>query len=207
MTTSRKSISQSIRKDPKVEFKKGTLIAIIMLGLGIGQLAIVVGTRSELIWRYQPGSISGETNVFFPRTYLLPDRYIIMAIGYFPNILDENVIGNITLNHLSSGKTYTFNYVIEGYLMYEKLIYETKSWVMEPGYYNITWNNNVDRFEYFITTHGLFNFFPQNDKYPYIMESIMLVISIFGLIALLVAAIKKYQRSKRAYSFHEKVQP
>ncbi|MFW9783170.1 MAG: hypothetical protein ACFFFB_12880 [Candidatus Heimdallarchaeota archaeon] len=203
MTTSRKSISQSIGKDPKVEFKKGTLIAIIMFSLGIGQLALVVGTRSELVWRYQPGPLSGETTVSFPRTYLLPDRYVIMVVGYFPHILDGNVTGNMTLIHQSSGTTYTFNYEIEGYLMYEKLIYETRSWVMEPGNYNITWNNNVDRFEYFITTHGLFNFFPQNDKYPYVMESVMLVISVFGLIALLIGAIKKYQRSKRAFSYHE----
>lgn len=190
-------------KDPKVTFKKGVIIAILLLSIGIAQLIFVISVRSKLIWRYSGGPVSGEKVINVPPTYLYPNRYIIMAIGYFPMIIDEDVVGNITFIHQNSGKTYTFNYTIIGYLMYQKMIFDTRIWSMNPGKYNVSWDNNYNRYEYYFTTYGLFNFFPNEDKYPTNMETIMLIVSIFGLVAFLIGAIKKYHKTKRDYAYYK----
>ena len=189
--------------DPKIDYRKGLLIAALFLSLGVAQLIFVVSARSQLIWRYQPGLVSGNDMVSVPESYLLPNRYVFMIGGKFPHILDGNVIGNVTLVHQKSGRNYTINYNIEGYLKYQKLILDARLFSLSPGRYNISWENNVDRFEYYFTTHGLFNLFPQDDRFPYLSETVFLVISIFGLIAFLVAAIKKYRKTKRAYAYHK----
>jgi len=191
------------KRTPLAEYKRGLLIIALFLSLGVGQLIFVISARSQLIWRYNPGVTSGSEIVNVPRSYLLPDRYVFTIAGYFPHILDENVVGNVTLVHQSSGKNYFFNYTIVGYLMYEKMILDARLINIDPGVYNISWENNVDRFEYYFTTHGLFNLFPQNDRFPYLAETIILIISIFGLVAFLVAAVKKYLKTKRNYSYYK----
>ncbi|MEE9376944.1 MAG: hypothetical protein V3V33_02790 [Candidatus Lokiarchaeia archaeon] len=191
------------KKDPKVTFKKGVMIAILLLSIGIAQLIFVISVRSKLIWRYKGGPVSGEEVINVPPTYLYPNRYIIMVIGHFPMFRDENVVGNITFIHQNSGKTYTFNYTIFGYLMHKTLIFDTRLWSMNPGKYNVLWDNNYDRYEYYFTTYALFNFFPNEDKYPTNMETIMLIVSIFGLAALLIASIKRYIGAKRDYAFYQ----
>ncbi|MFX1281092.1 MAG: hypothetical protein ACFFA3_17210 [Promethearchaeota archaeon] len=188
--------------DPKIEYRKGMLIALLFLSLGVAQLVFVISARSQLIWRYKPGPISGNHIVRVPESYLIPNSYVFTIGGLFPHILDENVVGNVTLVRLKSGRNYTINYNIEGYLKYQKLILDARLFKLSPGRYNISWVNNVSRFEYYFTTHGLFNLFPQNDRYPYLSETVFLVISIFGLIAFLVAAIKKYLKVRQAYAFH-----
>ncbi len=190
------------KKDPEVTFKKGIIIAILLLSIGIAQLIFVISIRSKLIWRYKGGPVSGEDVINVPPTYLYSNRYIIMVIGYFPMVIDEDVVGNITFTHQNSGKTYTFNYTIVGYLMYEKMIFDTRIWTMSPGKYNVSWDNNYNRYEYYFTTYALFNFFPNDDKYPTNMETIMLVVSIFGFVAFLISAIKKYLRIQRDISYY-----
>jgi len=203
MRYQKKELKKKVKREPLAEYKRGLLLTILFLSLGVGQLVFVISARSQLIWRYNPGSISGSEIVNVPRSYLLPDRYVFTIGGKFPHILDENVIGNVTLIHQSSGKTYFFNYTIVGYLMYEKLILDARTLHLDPGSYNISWENNVDRFEYYFTTHGLFNLFPETDRFPYLAETVTLVISIFGLIAFLIAAVKKYLKTKRNYSFYK----
>ena len=202
MRYQKKKLKQKIKREPLTEYKRGLVIAILFLSIGIGQLIFVISTRSQLIWRYNPGPKSGSEIVNVPRSYLLPDRYVFTIAGYFPHILDENVVGNVTLIHQASGKNYFFNYTIVGYLMYEKMILDARTINLDPGTYNISWDNNVNRFEYYFTTHGLFNLFPETDRFPYLSETVILVISIFGLIAFLVAAVKKYLKAKRNYSFY-----
>ena len=46
------------KKDPKVTFKKGVIIAILLLSIGIAQLIFVISVRSKLIWRYKGGPVS-----------------------------------------------------------------------------------------------------------------------------------------------------
>ena len=191
------------KKDPEVTFKKGIIIAILLLSIGIAQLIFVISVRTKLIWRYAGGPTSGDKVINVPPTYFYSNRYIIMVIGYFPMIIDEDVVGNITFTNQNSGKTYTFNYRIVGYLMYEKMIYDISIWTMSPGKYNVSWDNNYNRYEYYFTTYGLFNFFPNDDKYPTNMETIMLVVSIFGLVASLIASIKKYLKAKRDISYYQ----
>ena len=198
---SKKKVSK--KKDPEVTFKKGVIIAILLLSIGIAQLIFVISVRTKLIWRYGGGPTSGETVINVPPTYLYSNRYIIMAIGYFPMIIDDNIVGNITFIHQNTGKTYTFDYTIIGYLMYKKMIFDTKIWIMHPGKYNVSWVNNDNRYEYYFTTYGLFNFLPNDDKYPTNMETIMLIVSIFGLVACLIASIKKYLRAKRDISYYK----
>lgn len=82
------------------------------------------------------------------------------------------------------------------------MILDAKLISLAPGAYNISWENNVNRFEYYFTTHGLFNLFPQDDRFPYLSETVILVISIFSLIAFLVTAIKKYLKTKRNYAYY-----
>ncbi len=191
------------KKDPEVTFKKGIMIAILLLSIGIAQLIFVISVRSKLIWRYAGGPVSGEQVINIPPTYLYSNRYIIMVIGYFPMVIDDNVVGNITFTHQNSGKTYTFNYMIVGYLMYKNMIFDTRIWTMQPGKYNVSWDNNYKRYEYYFTTYGLFNFFPNDDKYPTNMETIVLIISIFGFIAFLIASIKKYLKVKRDIAYYQ----
>lgn len=192
-----------MKQDPRREYKKGIVISILLISLGIAQLVFIVASRSQLIWRFKPGLNSGEDVITIPRSYLLPDRYIMTVMGYFPNILDGDVVGNITFSHQNTGKNYTLNYKIVGYLTYKKMLIEARSWVMIPGVYNVTWENNVNRFEYMFTTHGVFNFFIDNDRYPSFAESIVLVVSIFGLIAFLIASIKKYFKARRAFAYYQ----
>ncbi|MFX1572105.1 MAG: hypothetical protein ACFFB0_05110 [Promethearchaeota archaeon] len=189
--------------DPKIAFKKAIIISILLLSIGIAQLVFVISVRSKLIWRQKGGPVSGNVIINVPPNYLLPNRYVILVIGYFPSIFYEDVVGNVTFTHQNSGKNYTYDYRIVGYMMYKKMIFEAKSWVMKPGKYNISWDNNDKRYEYYFTTHGLFNFFPKDDKYPSNMETIVLVISSFALIALIIASIKKYMRAKRDYSYYK----
>lgn len=198
-----KKIHTKPKREPITDYKRGLVIAILFLSLGAAQLILVISARSQLIWRYNPGPVSGSEIVNVPRTYLLPDRYVFTIAGYFPHILDEDVVGNVTLIHQSSGKNYFFNYTIVGYLMYEKMILDARTINLDPGSYNISWDNNVDRFEYYFTTHGLFNLFPETDRFPYLSETVILVISIFGLIAFLVAAVKKYLKTKRNYAYYK----
>jgi hypothetical protein len=191
------------KRTPIAEYKRGVLIAVLFLSLGVGQLIFVISARSQLIWRYKPGAVSGSEIINVPRSYLLPDRYVFTIAGYFPHILDENVVGNVTLVHQSSGRNHFFNYTIVGYLMYERMILDARLIGIPPGVYNISWDNNVDRFEYYFTTHGLFNLFPQTDRFPYLAETVILVVSIFGLVAFLVAAVKKYLKTRRNYSYYK----
>ncbi|MBY8990746.1 MAG: hypothetical protein KGD58_08340 [Candidatus Lokiarchaeota archaeon] len=203
MRYQKKELKHKIKREPLTDYKRGLFIVVLFLSLGVGQLIFVISTRSQLIWRYNPGPLSGSEIVNVPQTYLLPDRYVFTIAGYFPHILNEDVVGNVTLIHQASGKTYFFNYTIVGYLMYEKMILDAKTLHLDPGTYNISWDNNVDRFEYYFTTHGLFNLFPKTDRFPYLAETVILVVSIFGLIAFLVAAVKKYLKIKRNYSFYK----
>lgn len=189
--------------NPRSEYRKGLYIVILFFSLGVAQLTFVISTRSQLIWRYKPGPSSGSDIIRVPESYLLPNRYVFTIGGIFSNILDENVAGNVTLVNLKTGKNHTINYNIEGYLKYKKLILDARLIKLSSGRYNISWENNASRFEYYFTTHGLFNLFPENDRFPYISETVFLVISIFGLIAFLIAAIKKYLKIKRAYAFHK----
>jgi hypothetical protein len=198
----KKKIKTKPKRDPITEYKRGILISVIFLVLGIAQIVFVVSSRSQKIWLYKAGPATGNRVINVPPSFMLPNRYIFTIAGLFPHILDENVVGNVTLEHQGSGKTYFFNYTIVGYLMYEKIILDAKCFSMKPGWYNVSWDNNVDRFEYYFTTHGLFNFFPSDDRYPSLMETIMLIISIFGLIALSIASIKKYLKTKRNYAYH-----
>lgn len=190
-------------KDPKIAFRKGVLISILILSIGVAQLIFVISVRSKLVWRYKGGPISGEEVITIPRTYLLPNRYVITIIGYFPQILYDDVVGNITFTHQNSGKNYTFNYRIVGYLMYKKIIFDARSWVMKPGKYNVSWANNDNRYEYYFTTHGLFHFFPKDDKYPTTMETIVLVISSFVVVSCIIASSKKFMSAKRDYSYYK----
>ncbi|MFX1312438.1 MAG: hypothetical protein ACFFHD_07475 [Promethearchaeota archaeon] len=189
--------------DPKITFRKKVLISILLLSIGIAQLVFIISVRSKMVWRQKGSPISGNTVINVPPNFLLPNRYVILVIGYFPTIIYDDVIGNITFTHQNSGKNYTFNYRIVGYLMYKKMIFDARSWVMKPGKYNVSWENVDSRYEYYFTTHGLFNFFPKDDKYPTNMETIFLIISIFGLISLLVVSIKRYLSAKRDYSFYK----
>jgi len=189
--------------DPKIAFRKGILISILLLSIGIAQLVFVVSVRSQLIWRQKGGPASGNIVINVPHTYLLPNRYVILVIAYFPTIIYDDVVGNITFTHQNSGKNYTFDYRIVGYMMYEKMIFDARSWVMKPGKYNVSWENNDNRYEYYFTTHGLFHFFPKDDKYPTNMETIVLVISSFALVSCIIASIKRYLRAKRDYSYYK----
>jgi len=189
--------------DPKIAFRKGILISILLLSIGIAQLLFVVSVRSQLVWRQKGGPVSGNIVINVPINYLLPNRYVILVIGYFPTVLYDDVVGNITFTHQNSGKNYTFDYRIVGYLMYENMIYDARSWVMKPGKYNVSWENNDNRYEYYFTTHGLFHFFPKDDKYPTNMETIVLVISSFAIVSFTIASIKKYLRAKRDYSYYK----
>ena len=189
--------------DPKIAFRKGILISILLLSIGIAQLVFVISVRSKLVWRYKSGPISGEEVITIPRNYLLPNRYVITVIGYFPAIYYDDILGNITFTNQNSGKKYTYNYIIEGYMRYKKLIFEARSWAMASGRYNVSWENNDTRYEYLFTTHGIFNFFPKDDKYPYTMETFTLVISGFALVAFIIGSTKKYVRAKRNYSYYK----
>ncbi|MHA2182088.1 MAG: hypothetical protein ACXAAH_11770 [Promethearchaeota archaeon] len=203
MRYQKKELKLKRKREPLTDYKRGVIITLLFLSLGIGQLIFVISSRSQLIWRYNPGQVSGNEIVNVPRSYLMPNRYVFTIAGYFPHILDEDVVGNVTLVHQSSGKTYFFNYTIVGYLMYEKMILDARLLSLAPGTYNISWENNFNRFEYYFTTHGLFNLFPQTDRFPYLSETVTLVISIFGLTAFIVAAVKKYLKTKRNYSFYK----
>ncbi|MHA2006928.1 MAG: hypothetical protein ACXABO_02930 [Promethearchaeota archaeon] len=189
-------------KDPRLVFRKGIMIAILLLSLGVAQLVFVISTRSQLVWRYRPGPRSGDEIVTIPPNLLYPNRYVLTVMGFFPSILYDDVIGNITFSHLSSGKNFTHDYRIVGYLMYEKMILDVKLIGLNPGRYNISWDNNDRRFEYMFTTHGLFNLVPNIDRFPYISETVFMLISIFGFIAFLVASIKKYLKERRNYAYH-----
>jgi len=195
---------QGKKKDPHVEYKKTLIIAFIVFTIGISQLVFVIFSRSFLIWREKKGSsISGSQIINVPPNYLPPNSYVFMVVGYFPTIIYDDVVGSISFVHLNSGKNYSFSYRIVGYLQYEEMIYKVRIWSMKPGKYNVSWINNDDRFEYFLTSRGIFNFAPRIDKYPYISEMIVLIVSIFILVACIIGTIKRYIRAKRDYGFYK----
>lgn len=193
-----------VKKDPKIEFRKAILTSLIVLSIGLVQFGLVIGGRSWLIWRHpETAELTGEDEIYVPITYLLPNRYLITVLFYIPNLWTDDLVGNITFTHQSSGNNYTFNYSVKGFMSYKLVDHDVASIVLLPGRYNVSWFNNLDDYAYTLTTHGLLNFFPKEGVYPYFQESIALIISIFILLSFLVGSIRRYLKGRRAYAYHK----
>ena len=192
------------KKDPKIEYKKAILISLLVLSLGLVQFGVVVAGRSWLIWDHPEGpNLTGEDEIYVPKSYLLLDRYLITVLFYIPNLWTPDLVGNITFTHQSSGNNYTYNYRVKGYMSFKLVDHDVISIVLLPGRYNVSWINNLDDYAYTLTTHGLLNFFPKEGVYPYMAESIALVISIFLLLSLLVGSLRRYRKGRRDYAYHK----
>jgi hypothetical protein len=192
------------KKDPKIEFRKAILISILILSIGIVQIALVIGGRSWLIWRHHEGpQLTGEDEIYVPGSFLLPNRYLITVLFYIPTLWTEDLVGNITFTHHSSGNNYSFDYRVVGYMSYKLVDHDVISLSLIPGRYDVSWTNNLDDYAYTLTTHGFLNFFPKDGVYPYIQESIALIISSFIFVSLLVGAIRRYLKGRRNYAYHK----
>lgn len=192
------------KKDPELEFKKAVIVSIILVSIGLTQLGIVIAGRSWLIWRTSESpALSGNDEIYVPGSLLLPDRYLITVLFYIPTLLTPDLVGNITFSHLSSGRNYTFNYQVSGYMSYKLVDHDVVSLVLLPGRYNVSWTNNLDDYSYTLTTHGLLNFFPKEGVYPYVQENVWLIVSIFIALSLLVGATRRFLKGRRDYAYHK----
>ena len=184
--------------DLKHTIKKKLIIAIILLSIAIGQLVIVVASRSILIWRSPyPSSFNGERTITLPKTYLLYDRYIITVYTKFEQHFMDDTAGQITLKYLKTNKTYTLNYIFSSNYPYNRLEIKAKSYHMLPGKYNISWTNNQSNYYYMICTHGLFCFNYKTERYPYNAETVTLVISLVIFPFILIAALRYFIEVRR----------
>lgn len=192
------------KKDPKLEFRSAVLISLLVLSIGLVQFGLVIAGRSWLIWRHpETAQLTGEDEIYIPGSFLLPDRYLITVNFYIPTLWTEDLIGNITFTHQSSGNKYTFNYSVRGFMSYKLVDHDVVSLALPTGRYNVSWVNNLDDYSYTLTTHGFLNFFPKEGVYPYIQENIALIISIFIMLALLVGSLRRFLKGRRDYAYHK----
>ncbi|MFX1417803.1 MAG: hypothetical protein ACFE9N_02655 [Promethearchaeota archaeon] len=194
-------------KDPNKQYRNKIILSILLFVIGVGQLIMVITGRSWLIWSYNGYSgMEGDQIVSIPQSYMLPNRYLIIVSGIFPERYLDPFVGNITLTHLNGGEQLFFDYRIVGYWIDDGVKTEARSVILTPGRYNISWSNTDDgdgkSFNYVITTHGLFNWFFETDRYPFTAESVTLFISIVLLVFFIGYSIKKYQEAKRDISYH-----
>ena len=197
-----KVANDKLKKFADKEFRKKVIISSIILCVGLGQLGLVIGSRSWLIWRHtETPLLTGTDEINIPPSALLPNRYLITVKFYIPTLWTEDLIGNITFTNQKSGKNYTFNYRIAGYMIYKLVVSDAKSISMPSGRYVISWANNLNDYSYVLTTHGLFNFFPKDDTYPYLAENVMLFGSIIILMILTIIALHKFLRARRDHIY------
>ncbi|UCC19481.1 MAG: hypothetical protein JSV62_15490 [Promethearchaeota archaeon] len=195
-------------KDPHKQYRKSIIISLLLLGIGIGQLFIVISGRSWLVWSYNGNSgFEGEETVSVPQSYLLPNRYLIIVSGIFPLLYLDPLVGNITLTRIDGGEQLFLDYRIVGFWVDDGVKTEAWSVILTAGRYNISWSNTNDHdgksFNYIITTHGLFNWFFEDDRYPFTAESVALFISIILLVFFVGYSIRKYQEGKRDLSYYK----
>ncbi|MFX0029093.1 MAG: hypothetical protein ACFE8B_07780 [Candidatus Hermodarchaeota archaeon] len=194
--------NDEIKKFADKEFRKKILISSIILCLGFGQLGLVIGSRSWLIWRHtETPLLTGTDEITIPPSVLLPNRYLITVKFYIPTLWTEDLVGNITFTNQKSGKNYTYTYRLSGYMTYKYVVTDAKSLSMPSGKYFVSWVNNLNDYSYDLTTHGLFNFFPKDDTYPYLAENVMLFGSIMILIILAIVASHKFLRARRDHVY------
>ncbi|MHA2391841.1 MAG: hypothetical protein ACXAEX_07715 [Promethearchaeota archaeon] len=187
----------------KKQHKKKLIRIILTVAIGIGQLLTVIGGRSWLIWRYSGPSGHGVENIYIPQSYLIPNRYVITVTGIFPHAMMDNVVGNFSLTNINTGKSSVFEYSIRGFWIVGGIKNEVVSISLTPGKYNVSWFNSDDRYEYIITTQGIFNWLIEEDRYPYMAENIALFISILLAIFFVVYAIKNYGEAKRDLKYYQ----
>jgi hypothetical protein len=187
--------------DPIKQYKRHLGFALLIALIGIGQLTFVIVGRSWLVWNDQ-GS-QGSDIVSIPQSYLWPNRYLIIAEARFPIFGMDDTVGNISLTNIATGKDYFLPYTIVGYWVTDG----TKSAVfyisLQPGTYNVTWHNNNYRIKYWITTHGVFNWWAGDDHYPFTSETVALVISILLAVFFIGYAIIHYRKAKLDLAYYK----
>lgn len=194
--------NEEIQKDAHKLFRKKIIISSIILCIGFGQLGLVVGSRSWLVWRHpETLMLTGEDEITIPPSVLLPNRYLITVTFHIPILTTIDLVGSITFTNLKSGRNYTYNYRIVGYMIYKLVVSDAKSLYMPSGRYHVSWENNLNDYSYVLTTHGLFNLFPKDDNYPYLSENVMLIASIMILMILIIIATHKFLRAKRDHVY------
>jgi len=187
--------------DPIKQYKRHLGFALLIALIGIGQLTFVVVGRSWLIWS-DHGSRGSEI-VSIPQSYLLRDRYLIIAEARFKTFGTEDTVGNISLTNLDTGKTYFLPYRIVGYWVTDGQKSAVFYISLQPGMYNVTWHNNNYRIKYWITTQGIFNWWAGDDLYPFTSETVVLVISIILLVFFIGYAIIHYRKAKLDLAYHK----
>ncbi len=186
--------------DARKRYKKKIKLIILLAVIGIGQLIFTIIGRSKLIW--SQSDREGSEIVSLPQSYLLLNRYVIVATGSFPTSFMDDILGNISFTYLNTGKKYLFEYRIEGYWISHSEKSAAKSFTMLPGQYNITWFNIDDRIKYSVTTQGIFNWFAGKDSYPYTSETIALVVSLLLCVFIIGYAFIYYQKAKYDLAFY-----
>ena len=68
-----KKIKTKPKREPIIEYKRGILISVLILVIGIGQLVFIVSSRSQKIWFYKPGPATGSQLIEVPPNYILPN--------------------------------------------------------------------------------------------------------------------------------------
>lgn len=187
--------------DPIKQYKRHLGFALLIALIGIGQLAFVIVGRSWLIWNEK--GAQGSDIVSIPRSYLLPNRYIIIAEARFKHFGMDDTVGNISLTNLNTEQNFFLPYRIIGYWINDGVKSAVFHISLQPGMYNVTWHNNNYQIQYWITTHGIFNWWAGDDLYPYTSETVALVISILLAIFFIGYAIIHYRKAKIDIAYHK----
>lgn len=173
----------------RIKIKKITM-GVIFITIAISQLIFVISVRSNLVWKYHRHSEKGgEATIIIPPTnFLLGNKYDVRVSAYFAYTSMADTVGNLSFEHLETGETFFFQYILKGESMYMETVREVKQWTMPPGEYNVKWNNSNTNYNYEIISHGFFSN-PAYGVYPYDGENLALFLSLIITFFLFVLGI------------------
>lgn len=114
-------------------------------------------------------------------------EYLIEASENFTTLYSPKE-GNITFYHLASNQSFFLEYFLfeSGYPGTE---YDRRIWILPPGLYTITWNNDDSTPHYKLI--GLSFFYPMDEMYV-LVSGIVVVIVLIVLISPIIKISKEF---------------
>lgn len=161
--------------------RKGILIIIVLLSVGIGQLYFIGINQSRRVWLfldYSPGITSGDLTINLTPGDFSFNRYYFEACGWRSEP-DDPQFGSVTFTHRGTGKVFLFEYFFSNPPSYEEC--DGVFWFMPSGIYDVSWNNS-DEFPMYRLYNAWFLFPVDMWLPPYIVRSGSIIIFIICVI-------------------------
>ncbi len=178
---------------------KSIIIFFFGLFIAIGQFSFLIATGSHIVKEINADSntLNGNTIISLNINIFVPDNYDLYIVINDDQV--DYIESWINFYSLDKDKLYSFDYKIN--TQTNRFIKIETS--LPSGRYNITWNNAHIKCKYILTTHGLWNLYPDGrvpsdyEWFIYVLSSIMALV-ILGITFQSNSYIKK--RSTKSFS-------